>query len=196
MQADNKTDTAAGVLSPLYEKTLGVRNAFKGHAVTVDVIDIELPDGRRAVRECVRHRGAVAVLARRPDGRFVFVRQYRKCIEQAYVEAVAGGLEEGEAPDVAAHREMREESGYAVRRLLPLGSIFSCPGYSEERLHLFYADVEEQPGATDFDPDENVETLLYTEEAAEAAMRDGTISDAKTLSAWLLWKLRERRAFT
>jgi ADP-ribose pyrophosphatase len=143
----------------------------------------------------VRHRGAVGVLARKPDGKFVFVKQYRKCIERAYIEIVAGGIEDGEAPDVAAHRELREESGYLVRRLLPLGSIFACPGYSEEELHLFYAEVEEAPGATDFDPDENIETLLYTEEAVEAAMRDGTISDAKTLSAWLLWKLRERRAF-
>ncbi len=195
MQADNKTEASAGALSPLYEKTLGVRTAFKGRLLTVDLIDMELPDGRRAVRECIRHRGAVAVLARRTDGRFIFVRQYRKCIERAFIEVVAGGIEEGEAPDVTAHREMREESGYTVRRLLPLGSIFACPGYSEEQLHLFYAEVEEAPGATDFDPDENIETLLYTEEAVEAAMRDGTISDAKTLSAWLLWKLRERRAF-
>ena len=116
MQVDNRTEASHGENSPLFEKTLGVRTAFKGHAVTVDVIDIELPDGRRAVRECVRHKGAVAILARRPDGRFVFVRQYRKCIEQAYVEVVAGGIEEGEAPDVTAHREMREESGYLVRR--------------------------------------------------------------------------------
>lgn len=190
MQVDNRTEASHGENSPLYEKTLGVRTAFKGHAVTVDIIDIELPDGRRAVRECVRHKGAVAILARRPDGRFVFVRQYRKCIEQAYVEVVAGGIEEGEAPDVTAHREMREESGYLVRRLLPLGSIYACPGYSEERLHLFFAEVEETPGATDFDPDENVETLLYTEDAVKEAILDGTISDAKTLAAWLLWNMR------
>ena len=190
MQVDNRTEASHGENSPLFEKTLNVRTAFKGHAVTVDVIDIELPDGRRAVRECVRHKGAVAILARRPDGRFVFVRQYRKCIEQAYVEVVAGGIEEGEAPDVTAHREMREESGYLVRRLLPLGSIYACPGYSEERLHLFFAEVEETPGATDFDPDENVETLLYTEDAVKEAILDGTISDAKTLAAWLLWNMR------
>ena len=190
MQVDNRTEASHGENSPLFEKTLGVRTAFKGHAVTVDVIDIELPDGRRAVRECVRHKGAVAILARRPDGRFVFVRQYRKCIEQAYVEVVAGGIVEGEAPVVTAHREMREESGYLVRRLLPLGSIYACPGYSEERLHLFFAEVEETPGATDFDPDENVETLLYTEDAVKEAILDGTISDAKTLAAWLLWNMR------
>jgi ADP-ribose pyrophosphatase len=176
--------------SRLAERTLSVRRSFTGRHVVVDTIDVELPDGRKAAREVVRHRGAVAILARKPDGRFVFVKQYRKCIERAYVEVVAGGINEGEAPDVAAHRELREESGYAVRRLLPLGSIFACPGYSEEELHLFYADIEETPGATDFDPDENVVTLEYDEKAVEAAILEGSISDAKTLSAWLLWKLR------
>ena len=174
----------------LTERTLSVRRSFTGRHVVVDTIDVELPDGRKAAREVVRHRGAVAILARKPNGRFVFVKQYRKCIERAYVEVVAGGIDEGEAPDVAAHRELREESGYAVRRLLPLGTIFACPGYSEEELHLFYADIEETPGDTDFDPDENVVTLEYDEAAVEAAILDGSISDAKTLSAWQLWRLR------
>ena len=190
MQADNRTEADLGANSPLYEKTLSCRNVFSGHVLKVDLLDIELPDGRRSVREVIRHHGAVAVLARKPDGKFVFVKQYRKCIERAYIEVVAGGIEEGEAPDVAAHRELREESGYLVKRLLPLGSIFACPGYSEEQLHLFYADVEEAPGETDFDPDENVVTLEFSREAVEAAILDGTISDAKTLCAWLFWKMR------
>ncbi len=190
MQVDNRTEADLGPNSSLYEKTLAVRNAFSGKVLKVDALDIELPDGRRSVREVVRHRGVAAVLARRPDGKFIFVKQYRKCIERAYIEVVAGGIEDGEAPDVTARRELREESGYLVKRLLPLGSIFSCPGYSEERLHLFYADVEEDPGVTDFDPDENIVTLEFVEEAVEAAILDGTISDAKTLCAWLYWRMR------
>ena len=190
MQANNKNDPSYGEASPLYEKTLGVRSCFKGHAVSVDAIDIELPDGRRSVREVVRHNPAVAILARRPDGRFIFVRQYRKCVERAFIEIPAGCMEAGEAPDVTALRELREESGYVVKRMLPLGPIFCCPGYSEELIHLFYAEVGEKAGKTDFDPDENIETLLYTKEAVEAAFLDGTIFDAKTYSAWLLWKLR------
>ncbi|MDD5706891.1 MAG: NUDIX hydrolase [Kiritimatiellae bacterium] len=196
MQAHNDTHaTRHAAATHLYEKTLGSRTAFQGRALRLDVLDIELPDGRRSTREIVRHPGAVAVLARLPDGRFLFVRQYRKAIEQAFVEAVAGGLDPGEAPDEAAHRELREESGYDARRLLPLGSIVACPGYSEERLHLFYAELEERPGATAQDHDENVESLTLAPEAVEQAFLDGTITDAKTMACWLLWKLRGPRHY-
>lgn len=107
----------------LTEKTLGTRRVFEGRALVIDVVDIELPDGRRSIREIVRHRGAAVVLGQRPDGCYVLVRQYRKAIEQALLEVVAGGLEEGEDPDTAARREMEEESGYEVISLKKIGMI-------------------------------------------------------------------------
>ncbi len=191
MQAHIVSDPDAALpASPLHEKTLGVRTAFRGRALTLDVIEIQLPDGRKSVREVVRHRGAIAVLARAADGRFLFVRQYRKAIESAFVEVVAGSLEPGEAPDIAAHRELREESGYQAGRMLPLGTIVACPGYSEERLHLFYADLADDPGRPTPDDDEHCESLLMAPEAVEQAILDGSLCDAKTLACWLLWKLR------
>ena len=60
------------------EKTLGCERKYTGRIISVDLLDIELPDGRKAKREVVRHGNAVAVLARRPDGKFVFVKQYRR----------------------------------------------------------------------------------------------------------------------
>ena len=185
-----QANIASGKAPHLYEKTIASRTVFRGRAIQVDVLDIELPDGRRSTREIVRHSGAVAVLARKPDGRFLFVRQYRKAIESAFIEVVAGSLDPGEAPDEAAHRELREESGYLALRMLPLGSIVACPGYSEERLHLFYADIGEKPGATEQDGDENVETLSMPEANVEQAILDGTLQDGKTLACWLLWRMR------
>ena len=70
-----------------YEKTLATTRTYTGKIVNVDVLDVELPDGRRAKREIVRRGNAVAILARRPDGKFVFVKQYRKAAEQGHVGA-------------------------------------------------------------------------------------------------------------
>ena len=70
----------------LTEKTLRTERKYTGKIISVDLLDIELPDGRKAKREVIRHGNAVAILARRPDGKFVFVKQYRKAAEEALIE--------------------------------------------------------------------------------------------------------------
>ena len=82
-------------MTDLTEKTLATERKYTGKIISVDLLDIELPDGRKAKREVIRHGNAVAILARRPDGKFVFVKQYRKAAEEALIEVIAGGLEPG-----------------------------------------------------------------------------------------------------
>lgn len=172
----------------LTETTVGVQRVFSGRALTIDVVDVALPDGRLSRREIVRHRGASVVLAERPDGRFVFVRQYRRAIEETLLEIVAGCLEPDEAPEVCARRELEEESGYIASELTSLGAIVPCPGYTEERLHLFHACVGMEPGAQAPDSDENLEPVLLTEAEVEAAIDSGELHDGKSLTAWFLWR--------
>lgn len=64
----------------MHERTIHSETAFQGKLVQVDVLDVELDCGRRAVREIIKHPGAAVILAQLPDQRFVFVRQYRKAI--------------------------------------------------------------------------------------------------------------------
>lgn len=172
----------------LYERTVGCRTAFKGRALTLDVVDVVLPDGRRSVREIVRHRGAVVILAERPDGCFVLVRQMRKAIEEVLLEAVAGCLEPGEDPAAAAARELQEETGYCAEALTLLGTIVPCPGYSAEVLHLFHARVADEPGVDRPDFDENLSVEVMTREAVEEAIDTGVLYDAKSLVIWFLWQ--------
>ena len=115
------------MIDPMEEKTLNTRRIFEGRALTIDVLDIELPTGRTSTREVLRHRGAVCILAQHPDGDFVLVRQYRKAVGKTLLECVAGCMEAGEAPESAALRETREESGYEVETLFPLGKSLPAP---------------------------------------------------------------------
>lgn len=170
----------------MIERTLASRTVFKGRALQIDVLDVELPDGRRSVREIVRHCGAVVVLAERPDGAFVLVRQYRRAVDEILLEMVAGGMDAGELPEAAARRELAEETGYVVESLRPLGVITPCPGYSEERLHLFHARVGMLPGATRPDFDENVEAVIMPRVEIEQAISRGELKDAKSLASWYL----------
>jgi len=172
----------------LTEKTLGIKRAFEGRALTIDVVEIEMPNGRRSTREIVRHRGAAVILGQRPDGKFVLVRQYRRAVEQTLLEVVAGCLEEGEPIERCARREMEEESGYTVASLEKVGVIVPCPGYSEEHLHLFYARLSAGPVAQRPDFDENLEPVALTAAEIDAAIDDGTLIDGKSIAIWLMWR--------
>lgn len=175
--------------SDLTERTISCERKYTGRIISVDLLDIELPDGRRAKREVVRHGCAVAILARRPDGKFVLVRQYRKAAEEALLEVIAGGLEPGEDPESGARRETAEETGYDVASLHYLTTMICTPGYCEERIHLYYAELAANPHAQDQDPDENVFPVVLTGDEIEDGIRKGEIIDGKTLAAWACFKL-------
>ena len=169
------------------EKTISITPVFTGRMISVETQVVELEPGHRAYREIVRHPGAIAVVARIPDGRFVFVRQYRKPLERDVLEIVAGRKETGEEPDACASRELKEETGHDVVALHPLGIIHCSPGFLKETLHLFFAELADSPAAQDGDHDERITVEYLTREEFEALVDGGMVEDAKTLAAWLLF---------
>lgn len=170
------------------EKTLSSRTVFDGRLLRVDVLNVELDSGVRAVREIVRHPGACVVLPRLPDGRFVFVRQFRKPVEREIVEAVAGVLKPGEDPADCADRELWEETGFKATGLHSMGVVYSSPGYCDEQLHFFYAQLSLEQGSPNPEDDERIEVVYLSAEQIEKMISEGEIVDAKTVVAWQLWK--------
>ena len=173
------------------ERTLATRRAFEGRAVVVDVLDIEMPDGRRTTREVMRHRGAVCILCQLPDGRYLLVHQYRKAVERTLLEVVAGCVEPGEKPEEAALRETREESGYEVDRLTYLGSTLPSPGYCDEVHYHFHALLKPTPLAQQLDTDENLKPVLLSAEEIDRAIDAGTLDDGKSVILWSLWQRKK-----
>jgi ADP-ribose pyrophosphatase len=168
------------------EKTISSKRGFDGRLLKVDVLEVELQSGRRSIREIIRHPGAAVVLGRLPDGNYVFVRQFRKAIESELIEAVAGGLNEGENPDQCAVRELAEETGYRAKRMTKLGLVFPAPGYTDEKLHIYFAELDPQRGITHTDEDESIELVLLDRTQVEGMLAKGEINDAKTLAAWMM----------
>ena len=174
----------------MYEKTISTKTVFEGRILDVDVLEVELDDGRRSVREIVRHGVAVAIIPRLPDGRFVFIRQFRKAMERTCFEVVAGNCDPGEEPAVSAARELKEETGYISKSMELLGPVFPSVGYCTERIDIFFAEVSGQ-GATSFDEDESIETIILSEAELDEMIRTNQIADAKTLAAWMLYKAKK-----
>lgn len=171
----------------MYEKTLKSEIVFRGRILSVEKQEVELETGQKALREIVRHAPAVAVLAQAVDGRFLFIRQFRKPAEKIMLEAVAGILDDGEEPAVSARRELREETGYEAARLEHLGAVYPSPGYVDERIDIYFAELDAKPGERDLDEDERLEIVFLTREEFVHKIRAGEVQDSKTLAAWTLY---------
>ena len=175
----------------MYEKTLSRKTVYEGLILNVDVLDVELENGKISKREIVQHGVAVALIAQVPDGRFVFIRQFRKAMERICFEVVAGNCDPGETEAVSAARELQEETGYISESLELLGPIFPCVGYCTERIDIFFTPVSDERGEPSFDDDERIETVLLTESEMDEMIRTNQIADAKTLAAWMLYKAKK-----
>jgi len=146
---------------------------------------VRLPDGSETVREYVQHPGAVAIVALLDDGRVVLERQHRYPHRRDFLEIPAGKLEPGEPHFETAKRELQEETGYLAREWTRLGLIHNAIAYSDEAIELWHARGLEKRAAK-LDAGEFLEVLALPFEEAVAMIRDGRITDAKTI-AGLLW---------
>ncbi|SFS82738.1 NUDIX hydrolase [Paenibacillus sp. BC26] len=169
------------------EKTMKTEPIFDGKIISLQVDTIELPDGKTATREIVRHPGAAAVLAL-IDDKMLVVEQYRKPMEKFQIEIPAGKLDAGEDPMVAAARELEEETGYRAGKLRPLSAFYTSPGFADEKLYVYLAE-ELVKGESAPDEDEFLAVEAITFEQAQQYMKKERISDAKTILAVYAWHI-------
>lgn len=164
------------------------RRVYTGRIISVDLDTVRFPDGSTGQLEMIRHPGASAVVpvlrADLPDPEILLIRQYRYAAEQYLYEVPAGRLDAGEAPEVCAARELREETGYRAERLTPLFTMYTTPGFTDERIHLFVA-TGLTAGDAAREADEFLELVPMPLSRALDLIKDGAIQDAKTALALL-----------
>jgi ADP-ribose pyrophosphatase len=166
------------------------RPVHDGPVVNLAVDTVRFPDGSTGELELVRHSGASAVVpllgdpaSRDPD--IVLLRQHRYAAGGELFEIPAGRPDHpGEAWEDVARRELEEETGYRPAALQRLTTIYTTPGFTDERIHLFLATGLE-PGASRLDEDEFVEVVIMKLSEVLAAIQGRRIIDAKSLSALL-----------
>lgn len=171
------------------EKTIQSELKFKGRIITLQVDEVELPNGKTSNREIVKHPGAVAVIAVTKDNKIILVEQFRKALERSIIEIPAGKIEIGEAPEITALRELEEETGYTTGNLQYIQSFSTSPGFADEIIHLYFADnivKMEQP--VGLDEDEFVELLHVSLTEMEEMVKKQQIYDAKTAFAYIWLK--------
>jgi ADP-ribose pyrophosphatase len=174
-----------GALKDLTEHFVSGGRVFDGNLLKVHRDTVRLPDGSAGQREYVRHPGAVAIVAIFDDGQVLLERQFRYPNRREFIEIPAGKLEPDEPHLETAKRELLEETGYVAADWKRLGVIHTAIGYTDEAIELFLATKLTQKSAQ-LDAGEFLETFSMSLDDAIAMVRDGRITDSKTVIG-LLW---------
>lgn len=172
--------------SDLTEHFVGGELVFDGALLKVRRDVVRLPDGGEATREYIRHPGAVAIVPLFDDGRVLLERQFRYPHRREFIEVPAGKLEPGEPPLDTAKRELLEETGYEAEEWTRLGVMHTAIAYTDEAIELFLCRKLQKVREAQLDAGEFVETLIVGFDEAIAMVREGRITDAKSVAS-LLW---------
>lgn len=175
------------------EKLLESERIYDGKVVKLRVDTVEMPSGRATKREVLEHRGAVCILPVMADGQIAMIKQWRTAAQEILWEIPAGGLEENEAPEACAARELVEEIGYTAGKLTPLYQCYLAPGYSSEMMWAYLGEELQHVGAQP-EEDETIELIIKPLEELLPLIDAGEIRDSKTICALLaLHRLRGQK---
>lgn len=160
---------------------------YTGRVLNLDRDTVRFPDGSTGQLEMIRHPGASAVLPflddpRSDDPRIILIKQFRHAADGFIWEIPAGRLDPGEAPEACARRELEEETGYRAARLDRIITMFTTPGFTDERIHLFLG-TGLTLGTHRREDDEFMEIHEIRWRNALERIQAGEIQDGKTLVA-------------
>jgi ADP-ribose pyrophosphatase len=169
----------------LEEQEVSSELVYEGGLLRVKRDLVKLPNERLSTREYIEHPGAVAVVPVLPSGEILLLRQFRYPLRRTFIEVPAGKIDPGEEPLECGRRELLEEAGYEAGEMALLCTIHPCIGYADEHIAIYLACDLAYRGRQQ-DEDEFVDCFSLPLDAALEAIRDGRITDAKTVAA-LFW---------
>lgn len=165
-------------------KMIESQTIFRGRVFEVSVDTVSEGD-KNYVREVVHHPGSAVIVPIFDDGTIALVRQYRHPAVRYLLEAPAGTLRRGEAPEEGAKRELEEELGVVSGRLEKLTEFFVSPGFCEEKMWVYLA-TELTETRQQLDDDEILAVVRIPFSQALSMITTGEIEDAKTIIGVML----------
>src|ERR1700687_1835064 len=143
------------MVNDLTERTLQSEIVFTGKFIKIRQHEVILANGKKSIRQIVEHPGAAACVVMNDEKQILLVQQYRKAAESVLIEIPAGKLDPGESPEACIKREVREETGVDITRLIKLCEFYPSPGFTDEKMYIYMAHAASQ-GMTGQMEDEHI----------------------------------------
>ena len=169
----------------LKEEKLNSKKIYECFFMKLYEDEVLLPNNKRSKRIYIKHDGAAAILPITKEGNIILINQYRYPISSISLEIPAGKKDfANESGLECALRELEEETGYMSNKISKFTDLHSCVGYSSEMIEMFIAkDCYKLEKPKSGDDDEFIELLELSEIEVKNLIKQGKITDAKTLVA-------------
>jgi ADP-ribose pyrophosphatase len=165
------------------------KKIYEGKVLSLSIYTVPV-NKRKVAREIVEHGGAAAILAI-DKGKILLVKQYR--FPHGYVlEIPAGTLEKGEQPKKCAFRELKEETGYVAKKMIPLIKYYPSIGYNTELIHCFVATGIKKSSKLKLDADEIISVVKIDFKKVLQMILSGKVVDSKTICAVLTYAMKKK----
>ena len=169
----------------LRENKVSSEEIYDGQVVHLYKDIAQLPNGKTAVRETIRHIGAVGIVPLTEDGKVIMEKQYRYPLGRVVTEIPAGKLNcKTEDKLAAAKRELEEETGLMADEWIPLGDYIPAAAYCDELIILYLAKGLHQ-GTRNLDEDEFLNIAAIDLQELVDDIMQGKIADGKSQVALL-----------
>jgi ADP-ribose pyrophosphatase len=166
------------------------KKIFEGKVLSLSLYD-GIIEKRNVRREIIEHRGAAAILAIEND-KIILVKQHR--FPHGYVlEIPAGTINKGEKdPKKCAFRELKEETGYEAKKMMPLLKYYPSIGYNTELIHCYVATGLKKSSDLKLDDDEILSVVKIDLKKVLKMILSGKITDSKTICAVLTYVIKKK----
>lgn len=121
------------------EKRLGHTVVYSCPQFNIEEVAVQVPGGLQETRWYVVKRDAVGIVPITDDGKILMTREYRSAVGEVQWRIPAGGINDGEQPLEAAHRELREETGYDAKTIKPLLETNDPSAIIKQKSYFFLA---------------------------------------------------------
>jgi ADP-ribose pyrophosphatase len=176
----------------LKETLINSKNRLTFDSFTLVTDTVILPNDKNKDRTYLKHPGGVAILAQNDKDEFLIVNQYRHAIKMITKEIPAGKMDKDPSETIldAAHRELREETGFTASSIVYLGHTYPSAGILDEKLELFFA-TDLTKAEIDLDDDEFINLEFISKKTFEEMIKTNEIDDSKTVASYFLAKLKD-----